>query len=120
MPWAKIDDRFHSHRKVRRAGLEATGLFARSLSYSAAESTEGHIEDTWVEEVAGKRAGKLAEILMATRLWERNGTGYMIHDWLAYNISVADAAKLKKKKKEAGEKSAALRAAKATGDGAQP
>lgn len=104
MSWAKIDDRFHSHRKVRQAGLEATGLFARALSYAAAEASDGHIEDAWVEEAAGKRAGKLAALLVEAGLWERNGTGFFIHDWLAYNPSRTEADALAKKKQEAGKR----------------
>jgi hypothetical protein len=101
--WAKLDDRFHSHRKVRRAGLEAVGLFARSLSYAAAEGSDGHIEDAWVQEAAGKRAVKLSQALVEAGLWERNGTGFLIHDWLRYNLSTTEAAALVEKKRLAGK-----------------
>jgi hypothetical protein len=86
--WVKLDDRFHCHRKVRKAGLEAVGLHARALSYTAAEDLQGHVEAGWVEEAAGKRAGKLTAALVDVGLWETNGDGgWIIHDYLAFNPS---------------------------------
>jgi hypothetical protein len=119
MSWAKIDDRFHSHGKVRRSGHEAIGLFVRAMSYVAQEETDGHLEGIWVKEAAGKKAHKLAAILVKEGLWEVNGTDYFIHDWLDYNISAEEAAEMAEKKKIAGEASGRSRRAKAN-VGTQP
>lgn len=104
MSWIKLDDRFHSHRKIRQAGLEAVGLHARALSYSAAEGLEGKVEGSWVEEVAGKRGEKLATALVDAGMWEQNGNGWHIHDYLDYNPS---------RETQAGKSESAKRAADA-------
>jgi hypothetical protein len=49
MPWAKLSDDFHSHRKAKRAGLEAAGLFALALSYCARYGTDGVVDADWLE-----------------------------------------------------------------------
>lgn len=104
MTWVKIDDRFHCHRKVRQAGLEAVGLHARALSYSAAEDLEGRVETSWVEEVAGKKASKLTTALVEAGLWERNGNGWLIHDFLDYNPTNEERAKKAAAAKRAADK----------------
>lgn len=87
MPWGRLDDSFDAHRKVRRAGLEATGLHARALSYCAGALTDGHIDPEWVEERAGRRGKQLADRLVDAGLWEPNGDGWQIHDYLNVNPS---------------------------------
>jgi hypothetical protein len=90
MPWGRLDDSFDSHRKVRRAGLEAIGLHARALSYCAGALTDGHVDPEWLEERAGKRGEKLSELLVTAELWTPNTDGFVIHDYLEYNPSRAD------------------------------
>jgi hypothetical protein len=48
MAWAKLDDRFHRHRKVDDLSLEAIGLWTKSLSYCADYLTDGFVEQRWV------------------------------------------------------------------------
>jgi hypothetical protein len=113
MPWGRLDDSFDAHRKVRRAGLEATGLHARALSYCAGALTDGHVDPEWLEERAGRRAGKLGELLVVAGLWEPNCDGFVIHDYLEYNPSrekvEADRSELSKARSEAGKRGAAAR-----------
>lgn len=104
MTWIKIDDRFHAHRKIRQAGLEAVGLYVRALSYSAAEDLEGHVETGWVEEAAGKKAEKLTTALVDAGLWETNGNGWVIHDFLVYNPTNEERAKKAAAAKQAADK----------------
>ena len=87
MPWGRLDDSFDAHRKVRRAGLEAVGIQARALSYCAGALTDGKVDPEWLEERAGRRASKLGELLVVAGLWEPNGDGWVIHDYLDYNPS---------------------------------
>lgn len=49
--------------------------------------TDGHIDIEWLRERAGRRAYKLADLLVDAGLWEQNGNGYVIHDYLDYNPS---------------------------------
>lgn len=102
MPWVKLDDSTDSHRKVRRAGNEAFGIWTRSLCYSAGALTDGHIDPEWLEERAGKRAGKVSELLLVSGLWEPNDDGWKIHDYLDFNPPRASV--LAKRKADADRK----------------
>jgi hypothetical protein len=48
MSWVKLDDGFDSHRKIERVSLEASGLYARALSYCARYETDGVVDVGWV------------------------------------------------------------------------
>jgi hypothetical protein len=93
MPWVKLDDSFFSHPKVVTAGTEAIGLYVMALTYSAHHLTDGHVPAGWVKEKAGPKARKLAAALTEPPsgfehgLWDLNGTGWVIHDYLDYNPS---------------------------------
>lgn len=94
MPWARLDDHFFSHPKVREAWRcrPALGLHAMSLSYCMCHGTEGRVSDTFVEDQLpdpGERDAAVAALVDAG-LWERNGTGWIVHDFLDYNPSNDD------------------------------
>lgn len=55
MAWAKLDDQFHSNKKLQRAQRDANavaGVYARSLSYSAANLTDGFVDGYWIKTIA--------------------------------------------------------------------
>jgi len=83
MPWAALADDFHSHPKIIAAGLAATGLYARSLSYCACYLTDGHIPKTWAH--AGQSGPKIARRLVQFGLWVETDEGYMIPDYTQFN-----------------------------------
>jgi len=87
MPWVKLDDSFYSHPKVVNAGHEAIGLYVISLTYASHQLTDGHVPAAWVKQQVGSRTSKLAGVLVEHALWEQNGTGWVIHDYLNYNPS---------------------------------
>lgn len=87
MAWGRLDDSFDAHKKVRRAGLEATGLHARAMAYCAGALTDGHVDPEWLAERAGRKAGALSKLLLVAGLWEPNDDGFVIHDYLDYNPS---------------------------------
>jgi hypothetical protein len=108
MPWAKVDDKLHGHPKAAGVGLEALGLHLLAMSYCAAYETDGHVPANFPTEKAGKRAAALVAKLTeapvdASGLWETNGNGWVIHDWLEYNPSKAEAAALVEAKRRAGK-----------------
>jgi hypothetical protein len=86
MPHAALDIRFHSNPKILSAGNAAIGLFARALSYRADHLTDGLVPGQWVA-VNGKPAE--AKRLVDAGLWEREGNGYRIRDYLKHNLSKA-------------------------------
>jgi HNH endonuclease len=95
MPWVRLDDRFHSNPKIRRAWRSdpsALGLYVLALSYAAGHLTDGAIPTVFVEDEiqSPARRKKVVGILEEAGLWERNGSGWMIHDFLEYNESAED------------------------------
>lgn len=98
MPWFRLDEGFHSHPKVLKAGNEAIGLYVRCGTYAAQHLTDGFIP----EQVAlqyGTPA--LVETLVLTKLWRRSRGGWRMPDYLDYNPSkeVVD-----KERKQAAER----------------
>lgn len=83
MPWFKVDDRLHDHRKARKAGPEAMGLWVLAGSWAAGNLTDGFIP----ADVATRwdPRGKLAARLVAAELWastEHDGEpGWQFSGW---------------------------------------
>ena len=90
MTWAKLDDRLHSNRKVRKAGLEAMGLWVIGLSYCAFELTDGFIDHEWIQMWSGPKTDELCSRLVASGLWSEVDGGYQYNDYLDYNPSAKD------------------------------
>lgn len=84
MPWFRLEDSFHHHPKVTKAGNAATGLWVRCGTYSSQYLTDGRIP----AEIA-RDYGRPREIqaLLASRLWVENGDGFLMPDYLDYNPS---------------------------------
>lgn len=105
-----MDDRLHSHPKASHAGLEALGLHLLAMSHTAAYRGEGHVPSAFPKEKAGSKGSRLARRLVEAGLWEVNGDGWMIHDWLQYNPSNAEADAVADAKRRAGRASGRSRA----------
>lgn len=96
MPWARLDDKFFTHPKVRKAWRHkpAIGLHALALSYCMCHGTEGHVSTEFVDDQIpdpGERDAAVAALVDAG-LWKVNGDGWIVHDFLHYNPSNADVA----------------------------
>lgn len=92
MAWVRIDDRLHSHPKVLRAWAHdpaAIGLHLLALSYSADYLTDGVIGPAFVltQLPQKRRRDRAVAALVQSGLWERNGEGWIIHDYLDFNES---------------------------------
>lgn len=84
--WFKVDDTFHSHPKVRAAGLEAVGLWTVAGAYSMSYKTDSFVPDWFVESWPG--GAESAEKLVRAELWKRGKhagqSGFVFHDWDDY------------------------------------
>lgn len=105
MPFALLDDKFHSHPKFVTAGLAARGLYTSALSYCADWLTDGFLSTEIAEALAGREKTvirKLTKVGAWTAVKEgeiydvhtpRNGVvevvmptdGFFIEDYLQYN-----------------------------------
>jgi hypothetical protein len=98
MPWGKVDDRLHRHRKVRKSGVEAMGVWVLAHSFCSDQGTSGRIAR---DEVIGcvqwadgaiapsgdhvRTADRAIERLLTSGLWEELAPGeYVFHDWEIY------------------------------------
>ena len=97
MTWFRLDDSFHSHPKVLRAGNEAVGLYVRCGTYASDHTTDGFVERSIVL-LYGTEA--LAARLVDAGLWHRTRGGWNIHDYLDYNPSREAVEKERKDKAE--------------------
>jgi hypothetical protein len=84
MSWFPVDDAFHSHPKMRRAGLESIGLWTVSGSFCMAYLTDGFVPEWFVKEKP--KGVALANKLVAAGLWRTGGNnngekGWWFHDW---------------------------------------
>lgn len=84
MPWFRLEDNFHHHPKVRKAGNAATGLWVRCGTYSAQYLTDGRVPVEIAHDYGRQRE---IDALLATRLWIEKEDGFMMPDYLDYNPS---------------------------------
>ena len=115
MSWVKLDDKFTGHTKVLAAGPEAAWLHIEGLCYCAQQETDGVILDTalvMLTQYSKPKAGKLAARLVEVGMWERNGAGYVIHDYLDYNPSRKELEARREIKRRAGRAGGLAKAGK--------
>jgi hypothetical protein len=84
MSWLKVDDGFHSHPKVMRAGTAAAGLWVRCGSYVAQHLTDGFVPRE-VANTYGTRS--LIKALVDNSLWIPTDGGWLMHDYAERNPS---------------------------------
>jgi hypothetical protein len=103
VPWFKVDDKLHDHRKARRAGKAAMGVWVLAGSWSMDNDYDGFVPEDVLSRW-GSRAD--AERLVAAGLWDPerfNGEqGWRFHDWARFQPSAAVTAATKAKEAEAG------------------
>lgn len=93
MAWLKIDDGMMEHPKVvglraERGGDTAFCVHISAMSWCARgprgtdRRDTGHIPDPMARALGA--TPKVAQLLADHGLWDRNGTGWVIHDWQDY------------------------------------
>ena len=95
MTWAKFDDKFPRHPKVRPRTDAAFRLHVAGICYCAEHTTDGWIAadeaDVLVAGWSKAKTRKAIDELIGAGLWEvvsgPEGQGYEVHDFLDYNPS---------------------------------
>ena len=90
MTWARFDDGFPGHRKIRRLTDGAYRLHTTAICFCAHDLTDGFVtrEDIAEMESIRQPEKRIAELVKAD-CWAVAVGGWMIHDYLDYNPSRA-------------------------------
>jgi hypothetical protein len=78
--WLRLDDRFPTHPKVLGLSDRAFRFHVMAMAWAAGNLTDGHVPRKY-----GEADARSARELVKAGLWEQNGEGWVIHDWLDYN-----------------------------------
>lgn len=102
MPWFRVDDSFHTSRKVfeLRAGKgsdAAIALWVMAGAWAAQQNTEGFVPISAVS-MLGKAAA--AKALVRVGLWEAVPGGYRFHDWTDYQPTKAEVESQRKRNRD--------------------
>jgi hypothetical protein len=88
MTWARLDDLLPVHPKVRALTDAAFRLYICAICWSNQHLTDGHVPAGQLRYLSDvRRPLQCAEQLITAGLWEPNGDGWMIHDYLDYQAS---------------------------------
>ncbi len=105
--WARLDDELLDHRKLWDAGeligrngaAIALGLYAVGLMWSNKHLSDGHLSTAVVKSFRHVSDPlSIADALVKAGLWERNGHGFLIHDYADFGNPTAAAVKAKRKR----------------------
>ena len=111
MPWGRIDDHHYRHPKVGELddGLRkgCLALYWLAISWCNDHLTDGRVPPGIVRTLGGDR--NEADELVRVGLWECDGTGYRVHDYLEFNKSREQVIAERAQRIEAGKLGAAAR-----------
>jgi len=117
--WVRVDDGIATHPKILKAGIIALGIQIRALCYASRNRTDGFITQeavplllTGLESIgllsgiAGMDATEFdwSAHMVDQGLWEAVESGYLIHDYLEWNLSKKQITQWRKKQSDGGRK----------------
>jgi hypothetical protein len=107
--FVKLDDQIAHHPKVLRAGAEAAWLWACAIAYCNRQLTDGHVPAAALSTMGAFRTPpkRLAAVLVSVELFEIDGDGYRVHDYLSHN---PDRVTVQQRMRDASDRKARSRA----------
>lgn len=114
MAWARLDDRFHDNRKIKRVWRRqptAVGLHVMAITYCAGHLTDGLVDLDFVEDRIpnAKQRERVVSALVDAGLWHPAGEGWQINDFAEFNVTRERAESKHNARVEAGKKGAVAR-----------
>lgn len=104
MTWTKLDDNFHGHPKIRRLMRSplAYMLHVQAINHSACHDLDGYVTVEFVEDIIPDQPDRVGAVryLLECQVWEENGAGWIIHDFLKYHPSRAELEEKRRKDAE--------------------
>lgn len=89
MPWGRVDDQHYRHEKLAELDEDLRKgcicLYWLAISWCNDRLTDGRVPRGTVRILGGDAAE--ADELVRVGLWEKDGTGYRVHDYLHFNKS---------------------------------
>ena len=87
MAWAKLDDQFVEHPRIIGLSDKAFRLHVAAICHANRKLTDGHITvtDGRVLRALTRTTARHATELVDAGVWNTNGDGWAIRDWLDYN-----------------------------------
>ena len=105
MAWFKVDDKLHDHRKARKAGKAAMGVWVLAGSWCMSSETDGFVPESVLSRWG---TTKDAEALVRVGMWfpdEHEGEdGWRFHDWLNYQPDARTLRLVRESESKAGSK----------------
>ena len=98
MSYVRLDDQFPRHRKVLAAGPSSDPVlfYLFATAYASSQLTDGHISRAAVPLIGSFRnPRRLAERCVGLGLFDVDGDGWRIHDYLEHNLSAEQVRHLK-------------------------
>ena len=93
--WARLDDELLDHEKISTAGeviggrngsVIALGFYAQCLMWANRHLSDGHLPQRVVKGFRhGSNPLSIADALVKAGLLEKNGNGFVIHDFTEFN-----------------------------------
>lgn len=103
MPWFKVDDKLHDHRKSRKAGKAAMGVWVLAASWSTDNDQDGFVPaDVLSRWGTPADARRLVEAGLWRETTHKGEPGWRFHDWARFQPSAAVTAAKRAKEAEAG------------------
>lgn len=105
--WARLDDELIDHVKVYEAGeligrngpAIALGFYAVGLLWANKHLSDGHLPLSIVKSFRHvSKPLSVAEALVTAGLWDRNGDGFVIHNYADWGNPTAAKVKAKRRK----------------------
>jgi hypothetical protein len=117
--WAKFDDQFYLNPKNASMDRDEQDIYMAGIVYCNGQLTDGFIPTStvkmlcaWAKLPDKANAQAIAQRLVEHNYWEVVDGGFMVHDFLDWNISKAEAMALKEAKSEAGRRGGQANVAK--------
>jgi hypothetical protein len=91
MGWARFDDNYSTHPKVRDLSVAAELLDMRAIIAAARHDTDGVISRPTLKTISHQitRLHQRVDELVAAGRWATHPDGWVVHDFLKYNPSKA-------------------------------
>lgn len=110
MSWLRIDDGFIEHERIDPLSDRALRLHVAALCHCARNLTDGHVTEKNTKVLRARASNatqRHIDELLAAGVWQKNGDGYVIRDYLDYNPA---AEKVREERASAAERMRNVRA----------